>query len=1116
MSRSFDPTLALPTVPLLGHLSTLLSIALLLTCSSPADWPTHRSDAGRTGLGDATLAFPLHAAWTHQLSPPRPAWSPPARRSYWQRLEHLAARVADDHSFVPVIVDNAVLCGSSADDQVRCFDAASGSLRWRFATDGPVRYAPAVAGNVAYVGSDDGWIYALHIQDGSLLWRHRPGPEDRRIPGNDRIISAWPIRSGVLVDRGTVFATAGLYPEQGVFACALNATHGAVRWQQSLDVSPEGYLLSTDNLLIVPTGRASPIGLDRETGQFVRAFDTGGGTYAVASHGELFGGPGNQGSLAALSTQSGQRLVTVQGRNLVADGPRIHLLEKGRLRTLDRARQATVQRRIRDLENQIRTAQGRSRQSTTIGTSGTSETDRAELRRLGDALAAERGLLDTCELWTVPCPEDLCLIGSRNALLAGGTNRVAAFDRLTGQRLWDAPVEGRALAVAASEDLLVVATDRGALHVFRSSIAAGVPPAVEPDIPPDRPVFNRDLAGSGTADSNPGARALATLRTSGLPTRGYALVAGLGSGQLITHLLAQTELHVVAIDVDPARVARTRTQWLDRDLYGRRLSVLTVPPGSLPFTDFFANVVVSESAFEHPSPPDWPEAELDRVTRPFGGVRWTDPQQPPRRRGPLDGAGEWIHQFANPANTASSGDRRIHANFALQWFGGPGPDLMVDRHLRGPAPLASQGRLFVPGENLLIAVDAYNGTLLWQRELPGSQRYTMPYDAGYLSLSDDTLAVAVQDRCWLVNAESGQVSRQWPAPFPSGITSNLHWGYTVLIGSQLFGTTQKATASRTRPGYEQIDVDYNNDQPLVTGLSLFQLDAKNGRTVWHRQHGVLLNTSLTLAGNPRSIAPGVPPASPQPRGSSTPESAPTPSTQRIVFVEARNPELLAHPTGRIPLQRLLAGDPWIVAVDAQTGELAWEKPLDGTLARSRNVLYLACSGDHLILLGSHVDASKDTRYTVESRRLSDGTVRWTADHLARVPGEFTHGEQVHHPVILDDLLVAEPAVYDLASGRRLLDSGGVSPWNLIRPGHSCGTLSAAGDCLFFRAGNPTVMDLRANLRAGYAPTKLSPSRTGCWINMIPAAGLLLIPEASAGCVCPFSLQTSMAFLPRTP
>ncbi|MGE3311714.1 MAG: PQQ-binding-like beta-propeller repeat protein [Limisphaerales bacterium] len=1068
-----------PTPGILPLLPILFALFGTIPLAAPADWPTHRANAGRTGFTPSQLAFPLHPAWKRDLLRPSPAWSPPARRSYWQRLEHLSARVAEDHAFVPVISGGAILCASSSDDHVRCFEATSGRLRWIFPTDGPVRYAPAVAGNLACFGSDDGSIYAVRLDDGSLAWRSRPGPEDRRIPGNERLISAWPVRSGLLVDGDVVFATAGLYPQQGAFACALNLGDGSVRWRRNLDVSPEGYLLATGNLLVVPTGRASPIGLDRETGTPRRTFDTGGGTYAVASQEEIFGGPGNDGTLTAVGTQSSQRLLTVRGRNLVADGPRIHLLEGGRLRTIDRARQAAVQRRIRDIENRLRALQADSKSRP--GPETHSETVRTEISTLGDQLATERRHLDACELWAVPCPDDLALIGTRNALIAGGTNRVVAFAAADGRRLWESEVDGRALALAASDGLLVVTTDSGVLQIFRETTSEPAKPSLRSD-----PTTQRSRPSPSLPSASSVTTRFASLLQDLASARGYALVAGLGSGELIERLLAQTDFQIVAIDSEPGRVARARTEWLDRGLYGTRITAHLVPAGTLPFTDYFANLVIAEAALEGRGSIAWPKDELHRITRPFGGLLWIDPGAAPTARGPLEGAGEWTHQFGNTANTARSGDRRISPNFELQWFGGPGPDQMVDRHLRGPAPLATDGLLLVPGENRILAVDAYNGTVRWQRDLPGSQRYTMPYDAGYLSLDGSRLAAAVRDACWILDTGTGRLVHQWPVPQPSGVTTAVHWGYTALLGNRLFGTAQKASASRTHPSYEQIDVDYNNDQPLVTGHSFFQMDVETGRTIWHRHRGVLLNTSLTLAEN------------------------------NLVLVEARDPDLHRHATGRIPLNRLLTGDPWIVAIDTRTGETAWERPLDGPLVNSRNVLYVACSGDHLILLGSHRDASNDTRYNVESRRLSDGSVRWRADHLARVPGEFTHGEQVHHPVLLDDLLVAEPAVYELATGRRLTDHGGAQPWNLVRPGHSCGTLSAAGSCLFFRAGNPTVLDLQANIRSGQAATKLSPSRTGCWINMIPAGGLLLIPEASAGCVCQFSLQTSMAFLPKLP
>jgi hypothetical protein len=171
------------------------------------------------------------------------------------------------------------------------------------------------------------------------------------------------------------------------------------------------------------------------------------------------------------------------------------------------------------------------------------------------------------------------------------------------------------------------------------------------------------------------------------------------------------------------------------------------------------------------------------------------------------------------------------------------------------------------------------------------------------------------------------------------------------------------------------------------------------------------------------------------------------------------------------------------------------------------------SANSLILCGSHVTQQLDTRYVLESVDSKTGKTQWTASHLTGKPRAFTHGEQVHHPVISKGKLIAEPAIYDLLSGRRIGLDGNEDDWSLTRPGHSCGTLSSAGSCIFFRAGNPTVMDLNPDIENNSRISKLAPTRPGCWINIIPASGLVLIPEASAGCICNYSLQTSMAFLP---
>ena len=77
-------------------------------------------------------------------------------------------------------------------------------------------------------------MYCLKAKTGRLIWRKSLGPRDWRIPGNGRMISLWPVRTGLVVNNGIIYATAGLYPSQGVYAAALNVSDGSVVWRQIL------------------------------------------------------------------------------------------------------------------------------------------------------------------------------------------------------------------------------------------------------------------------------------------------------------------------------------------------------------------------------------------------------------------------------------------------------------------------------------------------------------------------------------------------------------------------------------------------------------------------------------------------------------------------------------------------------------------------------------------------------------------------------------------------------------------------------------------------------------------------------------------------------------------
>lgn len=1049
-----------------------LVLAQAFSLAHATDWPQHRANAARTGYTPQSLSLPLQPLWHHQaLQPPQPAWPPPARRSYWQRLDSIEPRLADDWTFHPVANRTTVFHGSSTEDHVLALDLATGQTRWRFVTDGPVRYAPALGHDLVFASSDDGWVYALKPTNGSVAWKYRVAPEDRRLPGNGRLISAWPVRTGPVLDGETLYATAGLYPSQGVFAVALDARTGEVRWRQRLEDSPQGYLMASPQHLVVPSGRGNPFALDRLNGSLARRYDGVGGSYALIADQDLVAGRGNDGTLAVSQLESRERLVQFQGRHLVVSPTHSFLLGNQDLSALDRLRHRQLTLEIQLLQRQLRDLQSRSSQTNTPpATLADTRRQLAETATLLDQRQQDR---QASQLWKISTPATDALIATDNALILGGSNVVAIHDPATGALLWSAPVQGRALGLAVAHGHLLVATDQGHLHTFGAPSQTPSHTPLQPLLPKPQPTITPTIANLPAA--------LDQWLSQQPHTRGYALVLGLNQGDLAAALARQTDLTVVALDPRPEVIHAVRDRLHASADYGRRVTIHHANTDRLPFTDYCANLIVSESGWDSGEAPPWSTTEIQRVLRPFGGALWLHSQDQPAIRGPLEGAGAWTHQFGNPANTSNSGDTRIRRELLLQWFGGPGPSRMVDRHLRAPAPLAAQGLLLIPGENSLIAVDAYNGTERWSLDLPDSQRYSMPFDAGYLSLQTPTLAVAVRDQCWLIDTTTG--TRESALDVPTGAReAGDHWGYTALVGNRLYGTAQTPTASRTQPSYQQIDTDYNNLQPLVTSRSLFALDALTRQPAWIHRRGTLLNTSITL------------------------------DADRFYFLESRQPLPDRPQPGRHPLADLIDTQPFLVALHAATGAVTWEIPLPDFLQPCHNVLYLVSSGDRLIAVGSRPHRG-DTEYRVLCLDAAQGHELWRATHDKGSPGEFTHGEQMHHPLILGSILFAEPAAYDLATGRPLTLAGQTEPWRLRRPGHSCGTVSGAADCLFFRAGNPTVLDLPRHLESQTPPLALSPTRTGCWINIIPANGLVLIPEASAGCVCHFSLQTSMAFLP---
>jgi hypothetical protein len=203
---------------------------------------------------------------------------------------------------------------------------------------------------------------------------------------------------------------------------------------------------------------------------------------------------------------------------------------------------------------------------------------------------------------------------------------------------------------------------------------------------------------------------------------------------------------------------------------------------------------------------------------------------------------------------------------------------------------------------------------------------------------------------------------------------------------------------------------------------------------------------------------------------------------------------------------LLADGSYLTALDLSSGEVLWRKPAD--FREVRHVIFLSYAREMLVVTGSKnaaVDGKERVRYDLSGFDAASGRVLWrttqapTPDHILQGP----HGEQVQHSAIVGETVYNTGFAIELRTGRP------IAGWKWEKS-DKCGTLTTSSLCAFSRYSNPRMFDLAT----GAATDLTSVTRPGCWVNIIPAGGLVLIPEASSGCTCYYSIQTSIALAPR--
>lgn len=1103
------------------RLFPLLFAVSAATFTLPAngeDWPAYRHDNARSAITKERLDFPLAERWRFEAGlAPEPAWETPRSTPVEGFLE--LGRTQFDDAYHAVAAAGAVYFGTGAEEKLYCLDLETGELRWTDHAGGAVRLAPALAHGRVYYGADDGIVRCLEAASGATVWARRIGPGRDRMLGHGRMISRWPIRTGVLVEGDRAYFGAGIWPAEGVYMQAAKASDGTVIWSndncgetpESI-MSPQGYLLTSKSFLFSPHGRATPGAFDLLTGKYRGPASFGktvGGTSATICDDVLFTGteeilgfrPDTKGKFSWLP---GRQAVIAPDVTYLATGTELLALSEDQYagpsveQFLLRAPEVEARRGVSSLqrkEKELAKSAGdeKAKQEALDGLREDLETARAslakiEVQRESATHRAEKGVLWRAK--SSAC-ESLALAG--NALIAGGEGSVTAIDAATGKPLWSAPVDGRARGLAVAGGRLLVSTSTGRIHCFGPGEAGSVK-QIAPQA--DSAPFPDDALSTLARSA-----AKTILEKSGV-TRGYCLVLGCETGRLSLELAKASKLTIYAVEPDAEKAEAARKVFEKAGMNGR-ISIETGPLDRLSHSDWYANLIVSERAL-HGSLEGISAEEVARTLKPHGGflmlgqpgsrgaanltalepdalLAWKAPADElsaacldetggrwlTLRRGGLEGAGSWTHLYANAANTACGDDELVGSPLSLLWYGRPGPLHMISRHRRAASPLTANGILFFQGEHLLRGYDAYNGLELWERSFPNVVRDTVSHDCSNLASDGGTLFVATGTGCERLDGATGRTLHQYAAP--GEVAPGERWGYLAVSDGKLYGSLASKNKAR----------------------SLFAFDIASGKLLWEREAKEILHPSISIADGKLYFVDD--------------PAAASSARQTLISQLDRMQPASAEKVLQNSAMRT------VICLDAATGGTLWERAIDltgGIGGQYWSSLGSMVADGVLVLFGVYTDGHFWKEFFAgqfESRRIvalssQDGYTLWDKKIAYRV-----------RPLIIGDTLHAEPRAYDLHTGDPRLRSnpvtGAQEPWQFARPGHHCGLPVAAPNLMLFRSGHIGYYDLQKDSGTMH----FGGQRTGCWNNFIPGNGLVLIPEASSGCMCAFPNMATVVF-----
>jgi outer membrane protein assembly factor BamB len=230
-----------------------------LSTAPTLEWTTYTPGAGRVGIG---ITYGDGKIFPGSFQDQQIAIDAKTGEILWTTFTKSAM------IFFGSYADGKFVRGGTDDNTMYCFDADTGEILWTYVADthGYFCSGTAVGYGLVYSPNKDGYIYAISLADGKLVWRYK-GPGTMLFPGMPTVAD------------GKMYVTSGQNAQYGdesgssQFAC-LDAFTGEAIWTLPIEAyAPrESVAIAYGYLYLIP-------------GEVTKAVDsTSGNEYTVQGH----------------------------------------------------------------------------------------------------------------------------------------------------------------------------------------------------------------------------------------------------------------------------------------------------------------------------------------------------------------------------------------------------------------------------------------------------------------------------------------------------------------------------------------------------------------------------------------------------------------------------------------------------------------------------------------------------------------------------------------------------------------------------------------------------------------------------------------------------------------